>query len=132
MKRALPLLLVLLVASLVVAGARPIGAVTVTGSGTVVSVIALTKGSTAAMQCPSHAQWYRTINADELADGGSGLVFPGAGMTDGGAFGVFADFSLNSDPLVISLTSNQQNTEVGVALLGNDAGGSWPCFFVQP
>lgn len=123
---------VLLVAVFASAGPRPSGAVTVSGGGVAPVLFAADPGYARTLQCPGAAVWYRTVNAAEYADGGFGLVTAGSGMTDGGAFGVLADFRTNSDPIIISMSINQQPTEVGVALLGIDAGGSWPCYFSVP
>lgn len=138
MKRALRVGAVVLLGAIALAavvafaGPRPAGSVTVSGSGVTPVLFAADPGYARTLQCPNNAVWYRTVNAAEFADGGSGLVTYGLGMTDGGAFGVNADFRNQGDPVLISLTINQQATEVGIALLGVDAGGTYPCNFAVP
>lgn len=127
MKRALLFIVpvVLLVGLFAWAGPRPYAALTVSGAG-VTPVCLAAEGATLVVQCPAAAVWYRTVNAAELADAG-GLVTTGQGMTDGGAFGVLADFRNQGDPVVIG-GANQ----AGVCLLGIDAGGTYPCYFSAP
>lgn len=149
MKRALPYSLPLaLLCFLAWAGPRPRATMNVPGRVTPVTLDTTSGYQNAAhvppallLQCPGGMVWYRTLNADELAAGG--LVTAGAGMTDGGAFGVFADFTVNSDPIQVVMQSDQ----VAFALLGTDAGtvsytlsdggsqidaGILPCFVSVP
>ncbi len=151
MKRALrfavPLALVL-VALVVFAGPRPRSTLRVVGSVTPVS-LDVSSGYKFAdhlppaplLQCPGGIVWYRAITAAELLAGG--LVSPGLGMTDGGAFGVLVDFTSMGDPVQITMGAS----DVAIALLGTDAGlvtwgqtdggtnqdsGVLPCFVSAP
>lgn len=138
MKRALAVVLVALVGVVAWAGPYPRATVNVVGSVTP-ATIAVTEDLI--LQCIGGIVWYRSLTADELAAGG--LVSPGLGMTDGGAFGVLADFTATGDPVFIPRASGQ----VAIALLGTDAGtvawgqtdggtiidaGRLPCFFSVP
>ncbi len=125
MKRALRFVvpLALVVGIFAHAGPRPRSQATVAGAVPV--LVALDPGWAYTMQCNGIAVQYRSVNAAEFADGGLGIT-----PTDGGVFGVTADFRTNGDPLVVSMTVNQQPTEVGIALLVvTDAG---PCAFSAP
>lgn len=114
---------VLLIAVFASAGPRPRSQTTVTVATPV--IVALDPGWAYTMQCLGISVQYRSVNAAELADGGLGIT-----PTDGGVFGVTADFRTNGDPLIVSMTVNQQPTEVGIALLGVSDGG--PCAFSAP
>ncbi len=130
MKRALRLapVAVVLIALAALAAPKPVKTVTISGSGVVPVVYSSSAGASFIVQCPDQAVFYRGLNAAEVADGGFGLVTLGAGMTDGGTFGVKADFRVQSDPIGIVLTGDQ----VGLGFLGHDAGGTYPCFLSTP
>lgn len=111
-------------ALLVWAAPTPRGTVSVV-SNTTVAFHSAAEGTSMVMQCPGGAVWYRGFTAAQLATQDAGP------QADGGAFGVRADFTSQTDPIGVVMGSGQ--TTLG--LLGDSTttdGGTLKCYLSTP
>lgn len=121
--KAIFFMFTLLIALSVYAAPTPRGTISVV-SNTQVATITVTPGESFVMQCPGGAVWYRGFTTADFAtqDGGP--------QADGGAFGVRADFTTQTDPVGVVISAGQ--TRFSVLGDATTDGGTLKCYLNTP